>query len=358
MPRIVQGLFVEEADGPFIKKEFERRRLGDNDVDIDIKYAGVCGSDLAQVTNEWTNSDYSGPGMCPGHEIVGIVRAVGRDVTKFQVGDRAGIGCIVDSCRECVTCRRGDEQLCKKTMVGTYNDHYRFNHTSEDGAQTFGGYSTGIVCLEDFVVHVPESIDFAAAAPLLCAGVTTYAPLRHFGLEEGMNFAVAGFGGLGHMAVQFAVSMGANVTVLSRGTSKREAAMELGAHDFVDVTDESEVASAADSFDFILSTIPFKYNLGMYISLLREDGKLVNVGMAFPPTDLFLPQLIMGRKTVAGSVIGSIAETQETLDYCAEHNIVPQVEVISADYINEAYKRFKESDVRFRFVIDTETLEE
>lgn len=358
MPHTETGLFAEDFHKPFVKKEFERRDLGPKDVDIEIKYAGICGSDVHKYRGEWGPCDFEGPGLCPGHEIVGIIRAVGSEVTKFKVGDKAGIGCLVDSCRDCESCQDGYEQLCEHGGVLTYNGRYKYKHHPEIGGKTYGGYSTGYVCDEAFVLHVPDSLDFAAAAPLLCAGITTYSPLRYFGLEKGMRYAVAGLGGLGHMAVKFGVAMGAHVTVLSRGTAKKDDALALGAHEYVDVKNEEEMKNATATFDFILDTVSAKHDLAAYLALLRNNGKMILVGGVPEPLDLRSFSLLRGRKTLAGSIIGGIAETQEMLNFCAEHNVLPQTELISADYVDEAYKRMHESDVRYRFVIDIATLKD
>ncbi|GBG30021.1 Cinnamyl alcohol dehydrogenase 7 [Hondaea fermentalgiana] len=349
MSRTCKGLFADSPDDKFYVKDFERRAVAPKDVDIDIKFAGICSSDLHVKKSEWGPTDYE---VCPGHEIAGIVRAVGSEVTKFKVGDRVGVGCMVDSCRTCECCKNGDEQLCQNGMVQTYNDRLRYDHHPDKGAKTYGGYSTGIVVDEAFVVTIPDSIELDKAAPLLCCGITTFSPLYHYGLKKGQHFAVAGLGGLGHMSVKFALAIGAKVTVLSRGTAKRDDAFKLGAHDYVDVKDPEAMKAAAASIDFILDTISAKHDLTSYLSLLRYDGKLIMVGASPEPLDLVVFTIIMGRKTIAGSPIGGIAETQKMLDFCGEHGVAPEIEVISADYVDEAYERVHSADVRYRFVID------
>ena len=297
----------------------------------------------------------------PGHEIAGEVLGVGLAVTKFKVGDRVGVGCMVDSCRQCASCRGGEENYCSQFMVLTYGARYRFPHcaeyTAEGGNVTYGGYSQHIVVDENFVVRVPLSLDFSKVAPLLCAGITTYSPIAHFGLSAKHRFAVAGLGGLGHMAVKFGVALGAHVTVLSRGAAKRESALDdLKAHAYVDVTSEEELRGATGSFDFILDTIAAQHDLGLYVSLLARDGKLVMVGA--PPDALALHAfpLILGRKSVGGSSIGSVQETQDMLDFCGEHGMTCDVELVTAAQINEAYERTLKSDVKYRFVIDVESM--
>ncbi|GBG30018.1 Cinnamyl alcohol dehydrogenase 8 [Hondaea fermentalgiana] len=357
MGRKAAGLFVKGPEGPFERKEFERRAVSAKDVDIDIKYAGICASDMHTATNDWRGSDYSELGICPGHEIAGVVRAVGSEVTKFKVGDRVGVGCMVDSCRTCEDCQEGNEQLCGKGNVPTYNGRYKFDHHPDKGAKTYGGYSTNIVVDEAFVLRIPDNLTLDKAAPLLCCGITTFSPLYHYGLKKGQHFAVAGLGGLGHMAVKFALAIGAKVTVLSRGTAKREDARKLGAHDYVDVTNKKEMRRARRSIHFILDTISAKHDLNAYLRLLKNDGKLIIVGGAPDPLPLQAFSLIGGRKIVGGSPIGGIAETQTMLDFCGEHNVYPDIELISADYVHEAYKRLESADVRYRFVIDASSLE-
>ncbi|GBG30019.1 Cinnamyl alcohol dehydrogenase 2 [Hondaea fermentalgiana] len=348
-PRTCKGLFADAPDDDFYVKEFERRALGPKDVDIDIKYAGICSSDIHTKRSEWGPADYE---ICPGHEIAGIVRAVGPEVKKFKVGDRVGVGCMVDSCRTCECCKHGDEQLCMNGFVATYGSRLKYDHHPDKGAKTYGGYSTGIVVDQDFVLSIPKSLPLDKAAPLLCCGITTFSPLYHYGLKKGQHFAVAGLGGLGHMSVKFAIAMGAKVTVLSRGTAKRDDALKLGAHDYVDVKDAGAMKSAAGSIDFILDTISAKHDLTSYLRLLKYDGKLIMVGLSPEPLDLSVFSIIMGRKTIAGSPIGGIAETQTVLDFCGKHGVTPETEIVSADYVDEAFERVHNADVRYRFVID------
>ncbi|MNX10845.1 NADP-dependent alcohol dehydrogenase C 2 [compost metagenome] len=336
-----------EAKAPLAPTVIERRDPGPHDVLIDIRYCGVCHSDLHQVQDEWGGARYP---MVPGHEIVGTVSRVGAAVTKWQVGDTVGVGCLVDSCRECEACQAGEEQFCERGSTGTYNSLERDRKTP-----TYGGYSRRITVDENFVVRVPESIPLDQAAPLLCAGITTYSPMRHFGVKAGDRVAVVGLGGLGHMGVKLAKAMGAHVTVLSHSPSKREDAMRLGADDFVATGEADAFKRNARRFDFILDTVSAEHDYNSYLNLLRRDGTMVLVGLpeAMP---LEASSLIMGRRRLAGSLIGGIRETQEMLDFCAEHGVGADVEVISMDAINAAYARMLKSDVRYRFVIDLATL--
>lgn len=331
--------------GPFT---LDRRDLKPNDIHIEILYCGVCHSDIHQARNEWGGSKYP---MVPGHEIVGRIVKVGDKVTKFKAGDLAGVGCFVDSCRTCPQCAAGEEQYCDKGMTGTYNSFERGTTIP-----TYGGYSNNIVVDEQYVLRVSDKLDLSAVAPLLCAGITTYSPLKHVGVGKGHKVAVLGLGGLGHMAVKFAASFGAEVTMLSGSPSKEADAKKLGAHNFILTSDKEKMAAAAGSFDFILNTVSAPHDYSAYLKLLKTNGTMIVVGI--PPTPQAIPasDLIMKRKTIIGSLIGGIRETQEMLDYCAEHNIVSDVEVISADYINTAYERMLKGDVKYRFVIDTKTL--
>ncbi len=297
----------------------------------------------------------------PGHEIAGHVIAVGDQVKKFKVGDKVGVGCMVDSCRQCNSCHGGEEQYCERGMVLTYGGRYHHPHCAEfnesGGNPTQGGYSKHIVVAESYVVSIPDSLNFSRVAPLLCAGITTYSPLRHFGLKAGHRFAVAGLGGLGHMGVKFARALGAHVTVISRGTSKKDSALkDLGANDYLDSTDAAAMAAAMSSFDFILNTIAAEHNINAYLMLLKRDGKMVMVGAPPNPMQLAAFPLLLGRRTLAGSSIGGIKETQEMLNFCGEHNITCDVETIRADQINDAYVRTLKGDVKYRFVIDTSTM--
>jgi uncharacterized zinc-type alcohol dehydrogenase-like protein len=335
------------ATEPLVKTTIERRDLGPNDVLIDIKYAGVCHSDIHTVRGDWGPITYP---QVVGHEIVGIVSEVGADVSLHSVGDRVGVGCMVNSCRECASCLAGNEQYCLKGNTGTYAS------VDRDGTITQGGYSTHVVVVEDFVLKVPEAIPFEKAAPLLCAGVTTYSPLTHWKAGPGSKVAVVGMGGLGHMAVKIAHAMGAEVTVLSQSLSKQEDGLRLGADHYYATSDSATFTELAGSFDLIINTVSAQIDINAYLSLLGVDGTLVNVGAPAEPLSVRAFSLIGKRRSFAGSSIGSIAETQEMLDFCAEHGIAPETELISADYINEAYERVLKSDVRYRFVIDVATI--
>ena len=325
----------------------ERRDVGPHDVLIEIKFAGICHSDIHTVRGEWGETSYP---LAPGHEIAGIVTEVGSEVTKHAVGDRVGVGCMVNSCGECVNCRNGEEQFCVKGNVGTYGS------VDRDGTVTQGGYSTHVVVTEDFVLRIPDGIDLDVAAPLLCAGITTYSPLKHWGAGPGKKVAVVGLGGLGHMAVKLAHAMGAEVTVLSQSLKKQEDGLRLGADHYYATSDASTFETLAGQFDLIVNTVSASIDLNQYLSLLAVDGALVNVGAPPEPLSVQVFSLIMGRRSFAGSLIGGIRETQEMLDFCAEHRLGAEIEVISADQINEAYERVLASDVRYRFVIDTATL--
>ncbi|MGJ1434143.1 NAD(P)-dependent alcohol dehydrogenase [Sphingobacterium spiritivorum] len=344
-----KGYAAQTPTSDLAEWEFERREVGPHDVQFDIQYCGVCHSDLHQIRNDWFPGIFP---MVPGHEIVGKVIKVGEHVTRFKVGDLAGTGCMVDSCRTCPNCQQGLEQYCDNGNIQTYNGINKYT----DGAPTYGGYSNTIVVNEDFVLHVPSSLSLAATAPLLCAGITTYSPLRHWKVGKGHKLAVLGLGGLGHMAVKFGVAFGAEVTVLSTSPNKEADARKLGAHHFVVTTDPEQVAKAKNSFDFILDTVSAEHDMTMYMSLLRTNGVHIIVGV--PPEAHKIPAFafIDGRKSVAGSGIGGIAETQEMLDFCAEHQIVSDIELINIKDIQTAYDRMIKGDVRYRFVIDMATL--
>ncbi len=342
----VHAFAAPSATEPLAPITIERRAVGPNDVLIDIKYAGICHSDIHTVRGEWGPQSFP---LAPGHEIVGIVSEVGSHVTNHNVGDRVGVGCMVNSCRECVNCRNGDEQYCLNGMVGTYGA------VDRDGTVTQGGYSTHVVVDADFVVSVPEGIDFAAAAPLLCAGITTYSPLRHWNAGPGKKVAVVGLGGLGHMAVKLAHAMGAEVTVLSQSLKKQEDGLRLGADNYFATSDAGTFETLSKSFDLIINTVSAKIDVDAYLGLLAVGGTLVNVGAPPEALSLNVFSLIGSRRSYAGSMIGGIKETQEMLDFCAEHNIGSDIELISADQINEAYERVLASDVRYRFVIDAAT---
>jgi alcohol dehydrogenase (NADP+) len=335
------------ATTPLAPWSIERREPGPHDVLIDILYCGVCHSDLHQARDEWSGSIFP---MVPGHEIVGRVSKVGDRVKKWKPGHIVGVGCFVDSCRRCEACRAGEEQYCEPGMTLTYNGYERDGQTP-----TYGGYSTRITVDENYVLSIPKGIPLERAAPLLCAGITTYSPLKHFGLEEGDKLAVVGLGGLGHMGVKFGHAMGAHVTVLSHSPGKRDDALKLGADDFLVTRDEAAFKDNAGRFDFILDTVSAKHDYNAYLSLLRRDGHMVLVGVP-EQTELNAPSLIMKRRSLSGSLIGGIRETQEMLDFCAAHDIASDVEVIPIQDINEAYERMLKNDVRYRFVIDLASL--
>lgn len=338
---------VFSPEGPFRPAVIERRDLQPHDVLIEIKYAGICHSDIHTARGEWGPIQYP---LVPGHEIAGIVTAVGSEVTKYSVGDRVGVGCMVDSCRECDNCRKGEEQYCLNGNTGTYAAIDRY------GQYTQGGYSTHIVVTEDFVVRIPDNIELDAAAPLLCAGITTYSPLRHWGAAPGKKIAVVGLGGLGHMAVKLAHAMGAEVTVLSQSWKKKEDSLRLGADHYYATSDPEIFQKLAGTFDLIVNTVSAPIDINNYLSLLALDGTLVNVGAPPEPLPVNVFSLIGRRRSFAGSNIGGIRETQEMLDFCAEHGITPEIEVISADQIDEAWERVIASDVRYRFMIDISTM--
>jgi uncharacterized zinc-type alcohol dehydrogenase-like protein len=325
----------------------ERREVGPHDVHIDIKFAGICHSDIHTVRGEWGPQQYP---LAPGHEIAGIVTEVGSEVTGHKVGDRVGVGCMVNSCKECANCEAGEEQYCLNGNVGTYGA------VDRDGTITQGGYSSDIVVNEDFVVSIPESLDLDVAAPLLCAGITTYSPLRHWGAGPGKKVGVVGLGGLGHMAVKLASAMGAEVTVLSQSLKKMEDGLKLGAKDYYATSDPDTFGKLAGTFDLIINTVSASIDISAYLKLLALDGTLVNVGAPAEPLPVQAGALIGGRRSFAGSAIGGIRETQEMLNFCAEHGLGAEIEVIPAEKINEAYERVLASDVRYRFVIDAATI--
>ena len=335
------------ATEPLVPTTIERRDVGPHDVLIEIKYAGICHSDIHTVRGDWGPQSYP---LVPGHEIAGIVTETGSAVTKHKVGDRVGVGCMVNSCGECVNCQAGEEQYCLAGMTGTYGAADR------DGTITQGGYSTHVVVTEDFVVTIPEGIELDVAAPLLCAGITTYSPLNHWGAGPGKKVAIVGLGGLGHMAVKIAHAMGAEVTVLSQSLKKQEDGLKLGADHYYATSDENTFTDLAGTFDLIINTVSAKIDISAYLQLLSLDGALVNVGAPAEPLPVNVFSLIMGRRSFAGSAIGGIRETQEMLNFCAEHGLGAEIEVIPAGKINDAYERVLASDVRYRFVIDTATL--
>ena len=323
---------------------FERRKLGEHDVALDISYAGICHSDIHQVAEDWGPSIFP---MVPGHEIAGVVTEVGNKVSKFSVGDRIGVGVFVDSCRTCESCLRGLQQYCVQGMTGTYNGYER------DGVTVaMGGYSNNFVINEDYAVHIPENLPMEGVAPLLCAGITLYSPIKHWKVQPGMKVAVVGLGGLGHMGVKFAVAMGAEVTVLSHSPSKQSDALAMGAHSFVSTKDPSNLKPLVKNFDLILNTVSAELVIDDYLNLLTLDGTLVVIGLHGKPYEVHAGTLLNGRRSLTGSMIGGIPEIQEMLDFCSKHSIVSDVEVIKPDYINEAYIRTINSDVKYRFVID------
>ncbi len=346
MPTTVKAYAATSATEPLTPTTIERRDVGPHDVRIDIRYVGICHSDIHTARGEWGRTDYP---VVLGHEIAGVVAEVGAAVTGFRVGDRVGVGCLVDSCRECRYCRRGEEQFCTEGYVETYSS------TGRDGRPTQGGYSEAIVVTEDFVLRIPDGIALDVAAPLLCAGITAYSPLRHWGAGPGTRVAVVGLGGLGHMAVQLASAMGAEVTVLSRSPGKREDALRLGAAHYAVTGEPDAFARLAASFDLVINTVSASVDVDAHLSLLDVDGTMVTVGIPEHPQSLEVLSLLMRRVSYAASNIGGIRETQEMLDFCAEHGIAALVEVIGVQQIDEAFQRVVASDVRYRFVVDTAT---
>ncbi|KEY18474.1 NAD(P)-dependent alcohol dehydrogenase [Kaistella antarctica] len=328
----------------------DRREVKPTDIEIEILYCGVCHSDLHTARNDWGGTKYP---AVPGHEIVGRITKVGEEVTKFKVGDLAGVGCMVDSCKECESCKQDLEQYCLNGSTGTYNGNDQ--HLNQ---QTFGGYSEKIVVTEDFVLKIPENLDLKAVAPLLCAGITTWSPLKHWNVKEGSKVAVVGLGGLGHMAIKLAKGLGAEVTLISRSPDKIQDGLDLGADAVVISTYENEMKAAAGKFDLIIDTVPYDHDINAYISTLNISGTLVLVGFLGKMDEALLSvPMVLGRKSVAGSLIGGIKETQEMLDFCGEHNILPEIEIINMQDINKAYERMLKSDVRYRFVIDMQSLQ-
>ena len=342
-----RGFAALAAGSALVSYEFERRDLGAHDVALDIKYAGICHSDIHQVAEEWGPAIFP---MVPGHEIAGIVTSIGSAVTKFSVGDKIGVGVFVDSCRTCSSCTQGLQQYCVEGMTGTYNGLERDGKTV-----ALGGYSNNFVINQDYAVHIPDNLALEGVAPLLCAGITLYSPIKHWNVGPGMKVAVMGLGGLGHMGVKFAVAMGAEVTVLSHSPTKKADALAMGAHHFVSTKDPESLTSLAKTFDLILNTVSAELEIGDYLNLLKLDGTLVVIGLPGKPYQVHVGTLLNGRRSIAGSMIGGIAEMQEMLNYCGQKSIVSDVEVIQASYINEAYKRTVASDVKYRFVIDAAT---
>jgi uncharacterized zinc-type alcohol dehydrogenase-like protein len=338
------GYAATSPESPLVPYEYDCRDLRDYDVAIEILYSGVCHSDLHTARNDWGWTVYP---TVPGHEIVGRVVEVGTGVDRYQVGQIVAVGCMVDSCQSCSHCHSGEEQFCEQGFTQTYNSPDR--HTQEI---TKGGYAKHIVVRQEFVLRIPDTLDVSKAAPLLCAGITTYSPLRTWNVGPGSKVAVIGMGGLGHMAIKLAVAMGAHVTVLSRTEQKKADAQQLGADDFIISTDAESMQQSANRFDLILDTVPVKHDVTPYLPLLKVDGTLTLVGQVGPVAEVNTVPLIMGRRRIAASLIGGIAETQEMLDFCGRMNILPEVEMITMENINEAFERLEQADVHYRFVID------
>ena len=345
------GYAALKKGGALKPVRFDRAPLAAGEVEIAISHCGVCHSDLHQVNDDWANTVWP---CVPGHEIVGKVAAVGAGVAKFKQGDRVGVGCMVNSCQTCPACKRGDEQYCSgpKSCTLTYNGPKK-----PDGTNSYGGYSTGIIVREEFVLSIPDAISDAEAAPILCAGVTTYQPMKHFGLEAGMRLGVAGIGGLGHMALQTGKALGAEVVALTTSPEKADDARSLGASQIVDMADKQAVAGMKESLDFLISTIPYPHDLNPYITMMKPDSTIAIVGNLIEFPAIEMGPVVMNRIRIAGSLIGGIADTQEILELCAEHGIRPRIQLIKADEIDDAFKRMKKEDVRFRHVIDMATID-
>ena len=341
---------AQNATTPLAPFSFERRDLGNDDVQIEILYCGVCHSDLHTVRGDWGSATYP---CVPGHEIVGRVVKVGKDVNNFKEGDTVGVGCMVDSCRTCANCKDNLEQFCEKGATFTYNSPDK--HT---GGITYGGYSESIVVDKEFVLKIPKNLDLAATAPLLCAGITTYSPLRHHNVTKGQKVGVVGLGGLGHMGVKLAKAIGAYVVVFTTSPNKVEDALRLGADEVVNSKNADEMQKHLNSFHFILDTVSAKHDINAYLLLLRRDGNLTQVGIPSEPLLLSVSSLIFGRRSMSGSLIGGIKETQEMLDFCGKHNVTADIELIPIQNINEAYDRLVKSDVKYRFVIDMASLKQ
>ncbi|WP_353143764.1 NAD(P)-dependent alcohol dehydrogenase [Acinetobacter pragensis] len=344
----VLGYAAQNESSALVPFKFERRATREDDVVIQVEYCGVCHSDLHMARNDWGFTEYP---VVPGHEIVGRVTSVGGKVSKYKVGDLVGIGCMVDSCRTCSACQKDLEQYCEGGHTLTYGGIDRI-----DQRMTYGGYSQTLVCSEDFVLKVPENLDTKAVPPILCAGITTWSPLRHWNVGKGSKVAVVGLGGLGHMAIKLANALGAEVTLFTRSANKEQDAKSLGAHHVVLSTDEHQMQAAANQFDLIVDTVPYDHDLKPYIPTLALNGTIVLVGYLGDLSANSVP-MIMGRRSIAGSVIGGIKETQELLNFCGEHNIVSEVEMIDMQNINDAYERMLKSDVKYRFVIDMRSMD-
>jgi len=343
----VSAYAASDSTGHLTKTTIERRDPGPHDVAIDIKFAGICHSDIHTVKAEWGKPKYP---VVPGHEIAGVVTAVGSEVSKHKVGDHVGVGCMVNSCGHCSSCMAGLEQYCKNGATFTYNA------IDKDGTPTQGGYSQAVVVNENFVVHIPESIPLDLAAPLLCAGITLFSPLRHWKAGKDTRLAIIGLGGLGHVGVRLGAALGADVTVLSQSLKKMEDGLRLGAKHYYATSDRDTFKKLRNNFDLILNTVSANLNLGDYLQLLDVDGTLVELGIPEHPMEVPAFPLALARRSLSGSNIGGIAETQEMLNFCAEHDVTPEIEVIDASYVNEAYERVLASDVRYRFVIDISTI--
>ncbi|MFI9249319.1 NAD(P)-dependent alcohol dehydrogenase [Streptomyces sp. NPDC053069] len=348
MTTTVAAYAAPAAKAPLERTTIERRAVGEFDVLIDIEFAGICHSDIHQAREGWGTAIFP---MVPGHEIAGVVSEVGRGVTKYAVGDRVGVGCMVDSCRECDNCRAGLQQYC--TGGGPT---WTYNAVGKDGEPTYGGYAHKIVVDENYVVRIPDGLPLDVAAPLLCAGITTYSPLKHWNAGPGKKVAVVGLGGLGHMGVKIAAALGAEVTVLSQSLRKKDDGLKLGATHYYATSDPKTFEDLRGTFDIILNTVSAPLDFDAYLSLLRTDGAMVNVGIPEEPVNILLSSVFGHRRSISSSGIGGIPETQEMLDFCAEHRLGAEIELIRADQINEAYERVVNSDVRYRFVIDTATI--
>ena len=345
-----KGYAAESANSKLTPISFDRREPRPDDVSIEIDYCGVCHTDIHFAHNDWGVTQFP---VVPGHEIIGRVTAVGPDVKHYKVGDSVGVGCMVDSCRSCSSCESGLEQYCSEGMTGTYNGVDR-----HDGSITYGGYSDSVLVSERFVVKVPEKLDRAAAAPLLCAGITTYSPLRHYGVKAGDKVGVIGMGGLGHMGVKFAKALGAEVTIFTRSEGKVAEARKQGADQVIISTDRAQMKAAREAFDFMLDTVPVQHDLNPYLSCLKVDGTHILVGLLDPIEPAVRAGALVGkRRVLGGSLIGGMPETQEVLDFCAEHDITCDIEMLDIKNINEAYERMKKGDVKYRFVIDMKTLD-
>lgn len=343
----VKGLVAHKAGGPLEPFVFERRAIGANDVGFQITYAGICHSDIHQVREEWGPALFP---MVPGHEIVGVVSEVGSSVKKFKIGDRIGVGVFIDSCRKCAPCKSGLQQYCDEGMTGTYNGYERDGKTI-----AFGGYSNGFVIDQDYAVTIPSNLEMSGVAPLLCAGITLYSPIKHFKVGPGMKVAVMGLGGLGHMGVKFAAAMGAEVTVISHSANKKDDALRMGAKDFVLIKDKEDLKPLRRKFDLVLNTVSAMVDINAYLGILKIDGTMVIIGLPDAPYAVSAGALLEGRKSLTGSMIGGMPELQEMIDFAGQHNIVSDIELVKADYVEKAYERTVASDVKYRFVIDAGT---